>query len=234
MAEDYTLLEQFDGFAHLRNGLKRLARDRDEWAGYPMPLEGLPLVVEPNFPNAEKIEQIGRKEETDNGEYRLRNCFYSTHRRSQILIFEHKGEIQWGVIPAIHHFKHDLQTLDASDAWGIEQESRAVRTLGTLTRHRQFKHYLLTGMFLEKSQRSGITYMFRRLRPTVAISTNGKEPRILATLCLHPIAYYEESWAGAMCPTDDVIGHLMLMRGDEPMFWRRANQHPAHLPEAGL
>jgi hypothetical protein len=37
-----------------------------------------------------------------------------------------------------------------------------------------------------------------------------------------------------MCPTDDVIAHLMLMRGDEAMFWRRCNQHAAHLPEAGL
>ena len=42
------------------------------------------------------------------------------------------------------------------------------------------------------------------------------------------------SWAGAMCPTDDVLAHLMLMRGDEAMFWRRANQHAAIDPLAGL
>lgn len=40
--------------------------------------------------------------------------------------------------------------------------------------------------------------------------------------------------AGAMCPTDDVIAHLMLMRGDEVDFWHRSNQHPAHRHEAGL
>jgi hypothetical protein len=51
---------------------------------------------------------------------------------------------------------------------------------------------------------------------------------------MHPIAYYEGSWAGAMCPTDDVIAHLMLMRGDEPMFWKRSSQHPATSPAAGL
>jgi hypothetical protein len=37
-----------------------------------------------------------------------------------------------------------------------------------------------------------------------------------------------------MCPTDDVIAHLALMRGDEAMFWRRCNQHPPYRPEAGL
>lgn len=46
-------------------------------------------------------------------------------------------------------------------------------------------------------------------------------------------ARYNEE-AGAMCPTDDVIAHLSLMRGDEKMFWRRCNQHPAYRPEAGL
>ena len=94
------------------------------------------------------------------------------------------------------------------------------------------KQYLLTGMFLETSKRSGVHYLFRRLRPTVAISPSST--KILCTLCLHPIGYYAESWAGAMCPTDDVVAHLMLMRADEPMFWRRANQHAPWRPEAGL
>jgi len=62
----------------------------------------------------------------------------------------------------------------------------------------------------------------------------GAEPRVLAALCMHPIAYYEDSWAGGMPPTDDVIAHLMLMCGDEPMYWRRSNQHPSWRPEAGI
>ena len=91
-------------------------------------------------------------------------------------------------------------------------------------------------MFLEKSERSGVTYLFRKLRPTVALRPcrDGDGMRVLAALCLHPIGYYDGSWAGAMCPTDDVVAHLMLMRGDEVMFWRRSNQHPADRPEAGL
>jgi hypothetical protein len=123
--------------------------------------------------------------------------------------------------------------------WGIEQEGRAVQLLGQMLRHRAFKQYLLTGMFIETSRRSGVTYIFRKLRPTVALAPTrpGREQqsiRILACLCMHPIAYYEGSWAGAMCPTDDVIAHLALMRGDEHMFWKRCNQHPPHTPEAGL
>jgi hypothetical protein len=93
----------------------------------------------------------------------------------------------------------------------------------------------LTGMFLETSKRSAVTYLFRRLRPTVAIGRNKDGGgNIMAALCLHPIAYYAGSWAGAMCPTDDVLAHYCLMRGDEKMFWRRANQHAAFRPEAGL
>ena len=40
--------------------------------------------------------------------------------------------------------------------------------------------------------------------------------------------------SGALRPTDDVIAHLLMMRGDEPMFWRRANQHEAWEVESGL
>jgi hypothetical protein len=129
-----------------------------------------------------------------------------------------------------------LSTLGASDAWGLEQEHNAVQTLGTLIRHRQLKQYLLTGMFLEKSKRSHVSYLFRRLRPTIAISTrNGTaNAKALCALCLHPIAYYDGSWAGAMTPTDDVIAALMLMRGDEHMLWKRANQHPISRKDAGV
>lgn len=127
-----------------------------------------------------------------------------------------------------------LSTIGASFAWGIEQESNAVRLLATLVTHVAFKQYMLTGMFLETSHRSNVTYLFRRLRPTVAVKEKRGRMCILSTLCMHPIGYYVGSWGGCMCPTDDVIAHLMLMRGDEPMFWRRCSQHPPHALESGL
>ena len=152
------------------------------------------------------------------------------------MIWEHEGKIGWGKEPRANQMPMAIATIDAADAWSIECEARAVDTLAELVTHRQFKHYMLTGTFLETSKRSGLHYLFRRLRPTVAIGAaqDGKSMKILCALCLHPIAYYAGTWGGSMVPTDDVIAHLMLMRGDEPMFWRRSNQHPAYAPEAGV
>lgn len=210
-----------------------------------MPMDGQRLVIEPSFPKAQELMSIGlarsgdAPDEADDG-WRERNRWFSHKDRCDIILMEREGRISWGRLPAFHHLTHDLQTLGCSDAWGIEQEQRALQLLGTMLRHRAFKQYLLTGMFLEKSPRSGVTYLFRRLKPTVALAARpgladrGGGMRILASLCMHPIAYYAGSWAGAMCPTDDVIAHLALMRADERLFWARCNQHPPYRPEAGL
>lgn len=222
--------------------LRRVASDQDRWSGIPLPLEGERLIVEPTYPGALELMKIGMAARADVDEdaefagWKVRNSFWSSHKRSDIEIYEKPdGGIDWGVVPGVHSLKHAVKTLGCSEAWGIEQEATAVNLLGTLLRHHAFKHYLMTGMFLETSKRSGVTYLFRRLRPTVAIAPTKKgSMHILCTLCQHPIAYYADSWAGAMCPTDDVIAHLMLMRGDEPMFWRRSNQHPAYRPQSGL
>lgn len=202
-----------------------------------MPLDGQRLIIEPTYPNAVGLMSIGNNKADDDDGWRLRNRWYSRKHRCDILIMEREGKISWGKVPAFHHIGHDMQTLGCSEAWGLEQEHRALLLLGTMVSHRQMKQYVLTGMFLETSRRSGVTYMFRRLKPTVAL-TPGKRPedsmRILCTLCMHPIAYYAGSWAGAMVPTDDVIAHLALMRADEHMFWKRSNQHEPHRPESGL
>ena len=201
-----------------------------------MPLADETLVVEPRYPNAQALMAIGQKPVRDeDAGYSLVNQWYSRDRRCDILLMRcPDGKLDWGVQPAVHSLRYALGTLNCAEAWGIEQEANAVQTLANLLSHRQFKQYMLTGMFIESSARSKTTYLFRRLRPTVAIASEGEKTRILCALCMHPIAYYSGTWAGAMTPTDDVIAHLMLMRGDEPMFWRRCTQHPAHRPEAGL
>lgn len=209
-----------------------------------MPIDGMRLIIEPTYPDGAALAEIGAPKANPDADLEgvvLRNTFYSTHRRCDVYVFHEPragGKVRHGLVPAVHGFTQILNTLGASDAWGIEQESNAVELLATLVTHRQMRHYLLTGTFLERSKRTGLTYMFRRLRPTVVIDArgedDGKQPRIMCALCMHPIAYYSGSWAGAMCPTDDVVAHLMLMRGDEPMLWRRSNQHASHRPEAGL
>lgn len=242
----FGILEHFDGFADLRNKLRQAAAERLDYAGIPMPLEHQKLVIEPTYPGGAGLAAIGRPEKDfeDEPGIRLRNSWRALSFQGTCFAYEENGRIRGAKLYRRHHFGMDIETMACSAAWGIEQESNAVRLLGTLLSHRMFKSYLLTGMFIETSKRSGVTYVFRKLKPTVALSprpntvfhrkTGGEEMRILAALCMHPIAFYSGTWAGAMTPTDDVVAHLMLMRGDEAMFWRRCNQHPSDSPEAGL
>lgn len=226
--------------APFRNSIRDLAQSRGEWAGIPMPMDSHDLVIEPTYPRAEALMAVKRvltgEPGDDISDVKMRNRFWSQRYRCWAFIYERDGKVTYGLMPKGNAADRLIHTLGASDAWGIEQEKNAVDTLGTLLRHRQFKQYLLTGMFMERSKRSGVHYLFRRLRPTLAITERGKGSRlkVLCALCLHPIGYYADTWAGSMTPTDDVIAHLMLMRGDEHMFWRRANQHPAWDPNAGI
>lgn len=221
-----------DACTDARDKLRFIAGHTAEWAGIPLPLEGERLIVEPSHALASVLNS--KDDPADNDGWKKRNSWYSSQHRCDIIIMEKDGKIDWGKLPAFNHIGHDVRTLRCSAAWGIEQEATAVRLLGDMLRHNQFMQYFMTGMFLETSPRSQITYLFRKLKPTVAMSSRTEDMRILAALCMHPIAYYAGSWAGAMCPTDDVIAHLALMRGDEHMFWKRCNQHPPYRPEAGL
>lgn len=228
-------MEAFDDWSDARGFLHHVASVKQEYAGIPMPISGEQLVVEKGYPFAAYLNAKPDTVDDDELEgWKLRNRFWSGRYRCWILVMEKDGKIDWGIVPAANHLKQDLHTMGCSVAWGIVQEHRALELLATLLPHHKFKQYLLAGIFLETSKRSGVTYIFRKLRPTVAITTKGDKMKLLCTLCMHPIAHYAESWAGAMCPTDDIIAHLMMMRADEAMYWRRSNQCPGYLPEAGL
>jgi hypothetical protein len=238
-----------DKFSDVRDALDVIAThaERPEFCGLPMPIPGEQLILEPRHPAADvyAAEAAKHLKREQKGDYKIVNMWYSHDKRCDIVIYQEDGATKWGMVPGIHHIAQDLSTMGCSVAWSIESESNALKTLAELLPHHQFKYYLLTGMFIETSERSGVSYVFRRLRPTVALKSASKfrfkdaphgepEMKILCCLCLHPIGYYADTWAGAMCPTDDVIAHLMLMRGDEKMFWKRANQITPHRPEAGL
>ena len=133
-----------------------------------------------------------------------------------------------------------LNTLgvSAGATWSIEAEEMALTKLKEMVAPHQYKMYVLGGAFIETSKRSGVKYIFRKLKPTVAICPDkgnpGEQIRVLTTLCMHPIGYYEQSFAGSYVPTDDVCAHLMLMRADERRFWGKCNHHNPRTPQAGI
>lgn len=123
--------------------------------------------------------------------------------------------------------KFDLyqNTCEAADVWEIKHELKAMKKLRKHVNKKQFHRYLLTGILIEKSKLSGLTYIFRKLRPTLVFRTSQKKKVFLTALCHHPVAYYQYSWAGALVPTDDIISHLLMMRADEHCFWKKSIQH---------
>jgi hypothetical protein len=230
-------VEPFDRFAPVRNQIRELSALGNEYAGVPMPIDGEELIVEPSYRFASVFNKPAPEDNGLLAGEKIRNTFWSHRYRHTVYVIERAdGKVIKVMVPPVSRAMMELRTMGCSVAWGIEQEHNALNLLATLLPHRKFKEYLLTGMILESSKRSGVAYIFRKLRPTLALkaTANGEDMTILAALCMHPIAYYQDSWAGAMCPTDDVIAHLQMVRADEHMFWRRANQHSAHRPEAGL
>jgi hypothetical protein len=183
---------------------------------------------------------------------RLVNQWYDGAHNRDVLIFQRANGRAFAVKAprapdrSMDRLTMALRTIGASDAWSLEAEFRAIDKLTTHVTERQLRSYMLTGSFVEMSKRSGVFYMFRRLRPTVALTGTHKwwKPehlvdgeaslRVLTVLCLHPIGYYEKTWAGCMVPTDDVLAHLLMVRADEHLFWRKANHHDPASPEAGL
>lgn len=255
----------FDGwsFHDLAKFFSRQLVSKGEWAGVPTPLPGYRLHVEDKYPY-KAIEELNfdnqdeetaattattaaavlasKSEQTEKTEETFQNVWYSTAKQSHVVVF-HKGPadnrraICYRIAQSrtSQRLRFAIQTIGVIDAWGLETEATAVGRLRELVSDRAFHSYMLTGSFLETSARSKVTYLFRKLRPTVAMKADKSgEMCVLAALCLHPIAYYRETFGGSMTPTDDVIAHLMLMRGDEPMYWRRANQHAPDAPQAGI
>jgi len=225
-----------------------------EWQGVPVPVPELRIQLSKDHPLAGKVRQAerilyppepaSRACRDDEGRYALVNQWFSYSRQHTVYLLRDQATgrtraVTEPVSASMTRLKFALQTLGASAAWTLDAEANALTKLaGLLTAH-QARTYMLTGSFLETSKRSRVTYLFRKLRPTVAMTPRNTNPlndsmRCLAVLCLHPVGFYQDTWAGCMTPTDDVIAVLLLMRGDEPGFWRQANQHDAWSPQAGL
>jgi hypothetical protein len=128
--------------------------------------------------------------------------------------------------------------LAVSDAWRLEAELKAQQCLRNHLNDRQWSQYVLTGTFVESSKKSNVIYLFRKGRPTIAMSggpaDEGGNAMFLAGLCSHGIGYYKGTFGGAMTPTDDLISHLLLMRADEWLYWKMSEQHCKEDVECGI
>jgi len=238
----------------LAEATRRVAESRmaeNDWSGMPLPVVGLQLVLEPRYRHQGisefrwpvcygqngvpvPLEQEPGDQTSGPVEYRLVNSWWNAQYQATIRVCQDRQGRARCLAEAGERLSYALRTLQAAEVWPVEAEQKAQQKLATLIPKEQFDLYTLTGHFSEISRRSQVLYLFRRGRPTVALREVGEEFRILCALCLHPIGYYAQTWAGAMCPTDEVIAHLLMMRGSEEKYWANANQHPIDLPIAGV
>lgn len=238
----------FPTYRDLRRITAALMTERGEWAGAPVPVDGLSLHIEPTYPYQALGAPVPAQEAPPDepspydangllpGE-RLVNSWYSRQRQCHVMVVHTDGRAVVFALPEyqyVRRLKLALDSMRACWAHDLEAEFAATKTLHAHVSDEQFTQYMLLGQFLETSTRSGVTYLFRRARPTVALRATADGARVLAVLCMHPIAYYRETFVGAMTPTDDVLAHLLLMRSDERMYWRRCNQHAPDATEAAL
>lgn len=207
------------------------------WGGAPMPLDNERLVVEPRYPypklNGFQFNEVAAEEPFVG---KVRNQWYSHSKNATVYVVEENGKIETLLV---RHGSGDrlgmlVHTLGCASAWAASAELKALEKLRDSLSEHAFRCYLTAGMFLETSPRSHATYLFRRLRPTIAMRGTEDGMRVLACLCLHPIGYYSGTFAGCQTPTDDVLSHLLLMRADEHSFWKWCEQHRPWELESGI
>lgn len=230
---------------------RQLAQTRlaeKDWSGLPVPVAGLSLVLEPRYKH-KALEEFRWKECFDDqgvrypiaeepppepSEFRTVNSWWNSRCQMTIVVVQDKQGRAQSRVSLEDRIALMMRTLHAAAVWPIEAEQLAEKKLASLIPEDMFELYLLTGHFSEVSKRSQLTYLFRKGRPTIVFRENEDDLYLLCALCLHPISYYDSSWAGVMCPTDEVIAHLLMMRGSEEKFWANANQHPLDRPSAGV
>lgn len=232
-------------WADVRRKVNQIAMERGEWGGYPMPVDHAPLIMEKRFPlpnltgfklkptTAEDYEDpVTREIGTKLGEMKLLNRWYNYGTNQEIVVYQTPdGKSAHGKIvngPGRRlSFLMDTLGIAAAEVWSVEAETEAVSKLKSMITDQAYKCYMLNGSFLETSKRSNVTYFFRKGRPTIALHAKKSTGTmgVLSVLCLHPQGHYGGTWAGCMTPTDDVITHLIMMRADEHLFWRKANHH---------
>ena len=137
--------------------------------------------------------------------------------------------------PSIRRFEAMTSTFAMrSNYSSVKAEQQAQLRLCEALSEQQRDCYFLNDAFIELG-RSGLFYVLRRNRPTLAVRPNkdGSE-RPLCALCLHPTGYYMDTWAGIMPPSDEVLAHLLMIRASEKFYWRKANHIPLDEETSGV
>lgn len=131
--------------------------------------------------------------------------------------------------PWVSRLNFTTRTVAAHLAYGnMEAELKARQKLEGMLSVKQMKSWVLTESFYEKG-RSGMVYFLRKNRPTIACRTDSTSKEDggvipICALCLHAIGGISNSGAGVLPPSDDLITHLAMIRANEHLFWRKANQ----------
>lgn len=220
-------------YREIATKIQQLSKERGEWAGMPTPMgDDFPMTIEPRHPY--RMDECAKAYRSDG--WCTVNSWTDPRWGFRVMVQRNEaGRARVAFLPGGRRVDMLVGSFGIMDAWSSDAETRANTKLWSMIGAHRFKMWTMTGAFLETSKRSGVVYIFRRLRPTVAIKADADGTmKILCTLCLHPIGYYHNAWGGCMVPTDEAVAHLAMMRGDEPKFWAHANQHAPSEPESGL
>ncbi len=227
---DAQIEEAADPVSAARAAFQVVAEHANIIEGIPINLEGDRIIVSGGY--CLPFNEVSEKKPAED-DLIIRNQWYCKKKKAKVYICEDPSQLwinpltglEARKICSIVNYESRMRvyvaTISVAAVWGMEAEIRAMAKLKSLVSDHQYHTYFMTGVFAETSKRSKVSYLFRRLRPTIALSKNV----VLCSLCTHALGYYADSWAGVMVPTDDVITHLMLMRADERKFWAKCEQH---------
>ena len=131
-----------------------------------------------------------------------------------------------------------MRTVEANAyAHGVEMEKRAQELLRSHISEQQWADYFISGVFWEVSH-SDELYIFRKGFPTIVCNLEITDENYVVTpkhtLCGHAVLYTEGTFAGGVCPTDDVITHLLMMRTNEEHYLASCNIHAFDAPQSGV
>jgi hypothetical protein len=253
--EGYGLIDD-NGVRHisanrLHAALAKWAADKGWYYGVPIPSMSAAtnrLVIARRAPFAnrdvpilsmpELVGHVMPRELREIDPRKMINCWYNRDGMLVYIVEEADGKRRSyvGNPACTERFDMMIETLACRQgAVTPRSEAKAMMNLAERLTEAQVDSYLLNGAFLETSKRSGVRYVFRKGLPTIALrdKANGGI-RFLAALCLHALAYFENTFCGSMAPSDDVLAALLLMRSDEHALWKNSNQHPIWALQSGV